>query len=178
MVASKHSITNKNGHSLLKWNNAMKYSKILFTCVILVSIFFSFMMISYFEFNRHWSHVIQQPRTGKVHIPRDHGSQNNKYMEVEMIKRKSRIDDVCRKHRKVGTSTFGDKGTLRLTYKSLEEGWSQSVHKKNFLIEWKSRTVFCLNRKVASSRWQDVFNHIHRDNTEIAHMMRSGKSYK
>ena len=157
----------------------MKYSKILFTCIILVCIVYSF-ILSHFEFNQYWSHDIQQPRprTGKVHIPRDKGSQNNKHMEVEMIKRKSRIDEVCRKHRKVGTSIVSDKGTLRLTYKSLEEGWSQSVHKKNFLIEWKSRTVFCLNRKVASSRWQMLINRVHKDNPLVAGFIQKGLDYR
>ena len=49
---------------------------------------------------------------------------------------------------------------------------------ESFLAEKKSRTLFCLNRKVASSRWQMLINRVHKDNPLIAGLIHDGLDYK
>ncbi|TRY70203.1 hypothetical protein TCAL_09643 [Tigriopus californicus] len=87
---------------------------------------------------------------------------------LEQIRRQDVITRVCARHRKKKSPE---------KYIGTSSQYSQSITKK-FIIEEKSKTVFCFNHKVASSTWMTFYAKVDNDPRFLADMERTGMSYK
>ena len=96
-------------------------------------------------------------------------------MHSEMRRRQIQIREACHKYASAKQKLQTRKS---LTYQAKETKWSQEIHPSSFIVEPRSRSIFCINRKVASSRWQLLFNQIHSDEPYISGLLQSGQNYK
>lgn len=86
---------------------------------------------------------------------------------LEQIRRQDVITKVCSRHRKKKSPE---------AYLGTSSQFTQSIT-KHFLIEEKSKTVFCFNHKVASSTWMYFYAQVDHDPSFLKQLEKTGMAY-
>ena len=91
---------------------------------------------------------------------------------LEQARRRQRVDLACQAHERMRNL---------YVYKSKAAGglYDQTVS-NNFLVEPRSRSLYCVVHKAASTTWMSLFARIYRDEDEafVSELERTGAYYK